>query len=822
MNKAGNKRTLFSLESSSPSYNNANLVVAKGNSYECQMDTKSVTCLTNNISRFIHLVSSQTTKAMPLQKDYRQLVGVLKLLKAVLDEIVDYKIPTDEFLYKECEELDVAVNETRDFIENWSPTMSKICSVLRSEPLLMKIWNSSLKICHLLYRLLKSSPSTCLTIVQHCMQELQCLKLERMTEYIGEALRSERDDIVPCTENLVKIIEFLSLTTNRELLKESISVEKERINAQVNNMEGESDQLFQIVNLVTHIRDCMVKIQRFEATTGVLVPSYFQCPLSLELMLDPVIVASGQTYERSSIQKWLYNGLTICPKTRQSLTHTNLIPNYTVKAMIANWCEENNIKLHNSERTNLVSVPSPSDHASPRDLIHTDSSSCSLHSSKMTSRSSPEIGNEFQKQKSDVLDGLGVEKSNGGFQIKDTENFDHAPPDQSYIHHRNEPASRAISSVDYMPPSTDQSSGTFNKHENVNELSGEITTEFPATSPHYNELGFSPWLSGKKFDSSQTKVEVAENRNHNYFRENSLPFLDSGSDELTTISHIKKLIEDLKRQSNEVKTIAAEGLRLLAKHNIENRIIIGQCGAIAPLLSLLYSEMKLTQEHAVTAILNLSINENNRAMIAESGAIEPLIHVLKTGNDGAKQNSAAALYSLSVLEEYKAKIGRSGAVKALVDLLGSGTLRGKKDAAAALFNLSIFHENKACIVQAGAVKHLIELMDPATGMVDKAVALLTNLSTIAEGRSAINQEGGIPLLVEIVEAGSRRGKENAASILLQMCLHNPKNCTLVLQEGAVPPLVALSQSGTPRAKEKAQRLLSHFRNQREEVAGKGK
>ncbi|KAG2713621.1 hypothetical protein I3760_04G185600 [Carya illinoinensis] len=454
------------------------------------MDTKSVTCLTNNISRFIHLVSSQTTKAMPLQKDYRQLVGVLKLLKAVLDEIVDYKIPTDEFLYKECEELDVAVNETRDFIENWSPTMSKICSVLRSEPLLMKIWNSSLKICHLLYRLLKSSPSTCLTIVQHCMQELQCLKLERMTEYIGEALRSERDDIVPCTENLVKIIEFLSLTTNRELLKESISVEKERINAQVNNMEGESDQLFQIVNLVTHIRDCMVKIQRFEATTGVLVPSYFQCPLSLELMLDPVIVASGQTYERSSIQKWLYNGLTICPKTRQSLTHTNLIPNYTVKAMIANWCEENNIKLHNSERTNLVSVPSPSDHASPRDLIHTDSSSCSLHSSKMTSRSSPEIGNEFQKQKSDVLDGLGVEKSNGGFQIKDTENFDHAPPDQSYIRHRNEPASRAISSVDYMPPSTDQSSGTFNKHENVNVLSGEITTEFPATSPHYNELGF--------------------------------------------------------------------------------------------------------------------------------------------------------------------------------------------------------------------------------------------------------------------------------------------------------------------------------------------
>ncbi|KAJ6998159.1 hypothetical protein NC653_014374 [Populus alba x Populus x berolinensis] len=111
-------------------------------------------------------------------------------------------------------------------------------------------------------------------------------------------------------------------------------------------------------------------------------------------------------------------------------------------------------------------------------------------------------------------------------------------------------------------------------------------------------------------------------------------------------------------------------------------------------------------------------------------------------------------------------------------------------------------------------------MDPVTGMVDKAVALLANLSTISEGRMAIAKAGGIPLLVEVVESGSQRGKENAASILMQLCLNSPKFCTLVLQEGAVPPLVALSQSGTPRAKEKAQQLLSHFRSQREGSAGK--
>lgn len=628
------------------------------------------------------------------------------------------------------------------------------------------------------------------------MQELQCQKPERITEYIGEALRSQRDNMVPCTEHLMKIIELLSLTSNQELLKESISVEKERVNAQVNKVKRELDQIYQIVNLVSHIRDCMMKTQRFKATSGVPIPSYFCCPLSLELMLDPVIVASGQTYERSSIQKWLDHGLTICPKTRQTLAHTNLITNYTVKAMIANWSDENNIKLHNSECTNFVSLPSPSDHVSPRGLTHPVCSPCSLHNSNSTSRS-----NGFEKKKSDVSPRLSGEKSNG-CQSRETEKFEHTSPEQSYIHSRSESASSAVSSIDYMPPGTDVVSRISNKHETVNELSGEITIECPAASPQYKEQVLSPWLSGKKFDSSQTKVELAGNGNHNYYRANSLPFSDSGSDELTTTSHIKKLIEDLKSNSNEVQTTAAEELRLLGKHNMENRILIGQGGAIAPLVSLLYSEMRPTQEHAVTALLNLSIDENNKAMVAEAGAIEPLIHVLQTGNDGAKENSAATLFSLSGLEEYKAKIGRSGAVKALVHLLRSGTLRGKKDAATALFNLSIFHENKARIVQAGAVKCLVELMDPATGMVDKSVALLANLSTIGEGRLAIGREGGIPLLVEVVESGSQRGKENAASILLQLCLHSPKYCTLVLQEGAVPPLVALSQSGTPRAKEK--------------------
>lgn len=93
------------------------------------MDTKSVRCLINSISRFIHLVSCQSLKPMLIQKDCRNMVDLLKVLKPVLDEVVNCKIPSDVILFKECEELDMAVNEAREFVENWSPKLSKIFTV---------------------------------------------------------------------------------------------------------------------------------------------------------------------------------------------------------------------------------------------------------------------------------------------------------------------------------------------------------------------------------------------------------------------------------------------------------------------------------------------------------------------------------------------------------------------------------------------------------------------------------------------------------------------------------------------------------------------
>ncbi|KAJ9709796.1 hypothetical protein PVL29_001315 [Vitis rotundifolia] len=76
-----------------------------------------------------------------------------------------------------------------------------------------------------------------------------------------------------------------------------------------------------------------------------LPPEELRCPISLQLMYDPVIISSGQTYERICIEKWFSDGHNTCPKTQQQLSHLCLTPNYCVKGLIASWCEQNGVPV---------------------------------------------------------------------------------------------------------------------------------------------------------------------------------------------------------------------------------------------------------------------------------------------------------------------------------------------------------------------------------------------------------------------------------------------------------------------------------------------
>ncbi|MCL7032372.1 hypothetical protein MKW94_013574 [Papaver nudicaule] len=272
---------------------------------------------------------------------------------------------------------------------------------------------------------------------------------------------------------------------------------------------------------------------------------------------------------------------------------------------------------------------------------------------------------------------------------------------------------------------------------------------------------------------------------------------------------IDSLIRKLASSILEDQRSAAGELRLLAKRNADNRVCIAEAGAIPLLVNLLSTFDPLTQEHAVTALLNLSICEENKGSIVTSGALPGIVHVLKRGSMEARENAAATLFSLSVVDDNKVTIGGSGAIPALVILLSEGSQRGKKDAATALFNLCIYQGNKGRAVRAGLVPTLMKLLtEPEAAMVDEALAILAILSSHSEGKAAIGAAEAVPVLVDVIGNGSPRNKENAAAVLVHLSSGDQQKYLAQMQElGIMEPLLDLVQNGTDRGKRKAGQLL---------------
>ncbi|KAH0788562.1 von Willebrand factor type A domain containing protein [Histomonas meleagridis] len=69
------------------------------------------------------------------------------------------------------------------------------------------------------------------------------------------------------------------------------------------------------------------------------IPNEFLCPISLEIMKDPVIMPDGQTYEREQIEKALSVN-PVSPLTRQPMSMSDAKTNYALKSLIDKYLSE--------------------------------------------------------------------------------------------------------------------------------------------------------------------------------------------------------------------------------------------------------------------------------------------------------------------------------------------------------------------------------------------------------------------------------------------------------------------------------------------------
>ncbi|KAM9448130.1 WD repeat, SAM and U-box domain-containing protein 1-like isoform 1-T2 [Salvelinus alpinus] len=80
------------------------------------------------------------------------------------------------------------------------------------------------------------------------------------------------------------------------------------------------------------------KVEALKAElTGLDAPDEFLCPITREVMKDPVIAADGYSYEREAIESWISAKNHSSPMTNLPLPTTLVMPNRSLKTAIGRW-----------------------------------------------------------------------------------------------------------------------------------------------------------------------------------------------------------------------------------------------------------------------------------------------------------------------------------------------------------------------------------------------------------------------------------------------------------------------------------------------------
>ncbi|KAK7338834.1 hypothetical protein VNO77_19467 [Canavalia gladiata] len=626
------------------------------NRWDSAKHSKSMaeTPLLQNLTLLSTQISEISTFKTVIKSQCWDLSRRVRFLAPLFQELHDEVVSTHAVPYDALASLEEALLKAKDLLE-FATRGSQLFMILEREQIKHKFTDVAVRF----ERGINKIPFDVLGISEEVKEQVALVTAQftrakeqfdapglQLYEHLLSVYKQSHD-VKTETAELRLMCEKLQFLNANDIKQESVAIQK-MVADRGDHFEKTAQDMSNVLKKIEHFLAIESGSEGFPPHTdepcvklcpqSLVIPDEFRCPISLELMKDPVIICTGQTYERSCIKKWLKAGHGTCPKTQQILSSTVLIPNHVLYSLISNWCEANGV----------------------------------------------------------------------------------------------EPPKRL---------------GSLRLYKIMSDGSSE--------------------------------------------------FID-----------LNILMRKLASSDLEDQRCTAGELRLLAKHNGHNRVLIAEAGAIPPLVDLLYAHDACTQEHAVTALLNLSIHEDIKECIMASGAVPGILHVLENGSMEARENAAATFFSLSVVDENKEPIGGSGAIQALVTLFCQGSQRGKVDAATALFSLCLYQGNRGRAIRAGIAPKLIEMLTkPGGEMRDEALAIMAVVVSHPDGKAAIGSINVVLTLVELINNGSPRNKENATSVLVHLCSGNPLHLSFVSSIGVINPLLDLAENGSDRGKRKAAQLL---------------
>ncbi|KAG6408484.1 hypothetical protein SASPL_131497 [Salvia splendens] len=421
----------------------------------------------------------------------------------------------------------------------------------------------------------------------------------------------------------------LSLFTAEELHEETLSIQK--LSNERWGISSECQQ--QVLNLVQKLRR-FAGVEEKEAVAVVdepkrlnvapSIPNEFLCPITLEIMTDPVIVATGQTYERRSIQKWLDSNHQTCPKTGQTLEHLLLAPNFALKNLILQWCEKNNYQPSkeapkSAETTKILSLVK------------------SLSSSKL----------EEQRDAVEKIRFLSKECSNNRSLIANAGGIQ-----------------RLVQLLSYPDSRIQEDTVTALFNLSIDESNKQlISAEDPI--PAIIEI-----LENGTIDAKENSAAALF----------SLSMLDENRAKIGCLNGIPALVKLLRVGTMRGKKDAVTALFNLCL-NPANRAIAVEASIVQPLLRILEDEKLEMMNETLSMLLVLASSAEGRRELGKLPFIETLVKLLRDGSPKNKECALAVLLELGSNNSNMILAAlQYGMYEYVIDVSNNGTDRGRRKA----------------------------------------------------------------------------------------------------------------------------------------------
>ncbi|CAI9785928.1 unnamed protein product [Fraxinus pennsylvanica] len=646
---------------------------------------------------------------------------------------------------------------------------------------------------------------------------------EEILEKIESGIQEWNVDCSYANKLLVSIAEVVGASTDRGALKKELEEFKSEIeNLRLRKDKAEAIQMDQIIALLERAdaatsfeeREKKYSMKRTSLGNQPLEPlQSFYCPITKEVMVDPVEAPSGHTFERSAIEKWLLEHGHSCPMTLTPLDTSTLRPNKTLRQSIEEWKDRNTMIIVASLKSRL-SLENEEEVLQCLEQLQDLCEQREMHREWIVLENYIPCLTELLRAK------------NGAIRKR-------ALVILCLLAKDNNDAKERIARVDNAMESIGKSLG---RHIGEGKLAVALLLELSESESVRNCIGN---VQGCIL-LLVTMLSSADNQAARY-AENILDNLSFSDDNVILMAknnYFKYLLQRLSSGHEDVKIRMAKTLAEmeLTDHNKSSLVDEGEMirkGVVRPLLDILSCHLssQSLRELVAAVLVNLSQStalqnsgESQVLMLESDEDIYKLFSLINLTGPAVQVNILRVLYAMCLSPSgttVREKLRQYSAVQVLVQLCELDNLNLRANAVKLLYCVTEDNDDAAILehVEQSSIEVLLKVMKTSDDEeeIASAMGIIANLPDPMQISKWLLESGGPPIIFHFLPNGKNIDHrknlliENAVGAICHLTVKtNLSSQKKVAEAGIIPVLVQFLEVGTSRTRRRAAISLSQL------------